>query len=122
MANPFLYQTLHLENRRSGEHRAEHVTSGLRVCVFDVARRRLIRVERPIHSTVLVPLVLHIVNLAVCVRIRKVQLCEIINNQIRSELYIRRPFTYQIGLYSNNVTCVIERAISVNSIDREWRR
>ncbi len=73
-ANPFLYQTLHLENRRSGEHRGEHISPGLRICVFDVTRRRQIRVECPIDDRVLIPLVLQIVDLVICMGIRKVQL------------------------------------------------
>ena len=108
MADLFLYQALHLENRRSGEHRAEHVASGLRVCISDVTRRRLIRVECPVHYGILVPLVLQIVDLVVRVRIRKVQLCVTtkVNHFFlfsnRSKNKIRK--TYQIGLYSNNVT------------------
>ena len=111
-ANPFLYQALHLENRRSGEHRGEHVATGLRICVSDVTRRRLIRIECPIHNRILVPLVLQIVDLVVRVGIRKMQLS---NQNRRSKPNAGTPMSdVQIGC-TRIMSPVIERAISVST-------
>ena len=93
--DPLLYQILYLENRRSREHRTEHVATNFCVCIFNKAGRRLVHIECAIYGHVLVPLVPRVVDLIVHVRVRKVELLPQIQSPSNAQ---SKQITYQVGL------------------------